>query len=133
MQNSAKDEQVSTVVSVLERIQTQLGIAGRTGPGVCFRLYSEEEYEAMERYTTPELLRVPLDSLLLQMVAMGLPDARQFPFIEAPDADSIETSIRTLKEQVKLVIRYLLHDLPYLCHLLTRTTPPFAQCWLQIY
>ncbi|KAF4533012.1 hypothetical protein B566_EDAN000703 [Ephemera danica] len=74
------------------------GRAGRTGPGVCFRLYSEEEYEAMERYTTPEILRVPLDSLLLQMVAMGLPDARRFPFIEAPPAESIETSISTLKE-----------------------------------
>nr|CAD7611072.1 unnamed protein product [Timema genevievae] len=75
------------------------GRAGRTGPGVCYRLYSEEEYHAMSQYTTPEIQRVPLDSLLLQMVAMGLPDARKFPFIEPPPPDSIENAITTLKQQ----------------------------------
>ncbi|CAB3383855.1 Hypothetical predicted protein [Cloeon dipterum] len=80
------------------------GRAGRTGPGVCYRLYSEDEYDAMSPYTTPEILRVPLDSLLLQMVAMGLPDARRFPFIESPPAESIEQSIVTLKEQGALTV-----------------------------
>ncbi|KAK3910448.1 putative ATP-dependent RNA helicase DHX34 [Frankliniella fusca] len=75
------------------------GRAGRTGPGVCFRLYSEEEYQALEKYSTPELQRVPLDSLLLQMVSMGLPDARKFPFIEPPPMESIENSITSLKQQ----------------------------------
>ncbi|XP_017888997.1 probable ATP-dependent RNA helicase DHX34 [Ceratina calcarata] len=74
------------------------GRSGRTGPGVCYRLYSEEEYTALEKYSTPELQRVPLDSLLLQMIAMGLPDARKFPFIEPPPAESIENSILSLKE-----------------------------------
>ncbi|XP_076646959.1 putative ATP-dependent RNA helicase DHX34 [Halictus rubicundus] len=74
------------------------GRAGRTGPGVCYRLYSEEEYMALEKYSTPELQRVPLDSLLLQMIAMGLPDTRKFPFIEPPPAESIENSILSLKE-----------------------------------
>ncbi|XP_054004317.1 probable ATP-dependent RNA helicase DHX34 [Hylaeus anthracinus] len=74
------------------------GRAGRTGPGVCYRLYSEEEYKALEKYSTPELQRVPLDSLLLQMIAMGLPDTRKFPFIEPPPAESIENSILSLKD-----------------------------------
>ncbi|KAG8247631.1 DEAH (Asp-Glu-Ala-His) box polypeptide 34 [Homalodisca vitripennis] len=74
------------------------GRAGRTGPGVCYRLYSEEEYSAMSPYTTPEIQRVPLDSLLLQMISMGLPDARKFPFIEPPPADTIETAILALKQ-----------------------------------
>ncbi|XP_043483422.1 probable ATP-dependent RNA helicase DHX34 [Leptopilina heterotoma] len=78
------------------------GRAGRTGPGVCFRLYSEEEYTALEKFSTPEMQRVPLDSLLLQMVAMGLPDPRKFPFIESPPAKSIENSIVSLKEQEAL-------------------------------
>ncbi|XP_044731151.1 probable ATP-dependent RNA helicase DHX34 [Chrysoperla carnea] len=73
------------------------GRAGRTGPGVCFRLYSEKEYEEMELYSTPELQRVPLDSLMLQMIAMGLPDARKFPFIEAPNPENIENAIISLK------------------------------------
>ncbi|XP_072767032.1 probable ATP-dependent RNA helicase DHX34 [Anoplolepis gracilipes] len=74
------------------------GRAGRTGPGVCYRIYSEEEYKILERYSTPELQRVPLDSSLLQMIAMGLPDARKFPFIEPPPADSIENAILSLKD-----------------------------------
>lgn len=73
------------------------GRAGRTGPGVCFRLYSEEEFAAMSQYTLPEIQRVPLDSILLQMIALGLPDARKFPFIEPPSSSSIENSICNLK------------------------------------
>ncbi|PSN45175.1 putative ATP-dependent RNA helicase DHX34 [Blattella germanica] len=75
------------------------GRAGRTGPGVCYRLFSEEEYNDLDPYSTPEIQRVPLDSLLLQMVAMGLPDARKFPFLEPPPPESIENSIASLKQQ----------------------------------
>lgn len=74
------------------------GRAGRTGPGVCYRIYSDEEYTALEKYSAPEIQRVPLDSLLLQMIAMGLPDARKFPFIEPPPSESIENSILSLKD-----------------------------------
>lgn len=79
------------------------GRAGRTGPGVCYRLYSESDYDAFQDYSTPEIQRVPLDSLLLQLISMGLPDARKFPFIEPPPKASIETSIAFLKEQGALV------------------------------
>lgn len=79
------------------------GRAGRTGPGVCYRIYSEEEYKILEKYSTPELQRVPLDSSLLQMIAMGLPDARKFPFIEPPPADSIENAILSLKDHGALM------------------------------
>lgn len=50
---------------------------GRTGPGVCYRLYDESDYNSFDEYSTPELQRVPLDSLILQMISMGLPDARK--------------------------------------------------------
>merc|ERR1719494_404651 len=74
------------------------GRAGRTGPGVCFRLYSEQEYQAMAPYSKPEIERVPLDSLVLQMVSMGLPDCRKFPFIDPPKPEVLENSITVLKE-----------------------------------
>ncbi|KAF2348531.1 Helicase-associated domain [Trinorchestia longiramus] len=77
--------------------QQRKGRAGRTGPGVCFRLYSEEQYDAFDPYSTPEIQRVPLDSLVLQMIAMGLPDIRLFPFIEPPSLDSLEISLKSLK------------------------------------
>ena len=74
---------------------------GRTGPGVCYRLYAESDYNELQEYSTPEIQRVPIDGLILQMVAMGLPDARQFVFIEPPAASTVENSIATLKEQVR--------------------------------
>lgn len=77
------------------------GRAGRTGPGVCYRIFSEKEYEEFQAYSTPEIQRVPLDSLLLQMISIGIPDCRKFPFIEPPTPESIENSISLLKEQVK--------------------------------
>ena len=75
------------------------GRSGRTGPGVCFRLYADSEYKALAAYSAPEIQRVPLDNLILQMISMGLPDARKFPFIEPPPPESIENSILVLKEQ----------------------------------
>ncbi|XP_071098755.1 probable ATP-dependent RNA helicase DHX34 [Haliotis cracherodii] len=75
------------------------GRAGRTGPGVCYRLYADTDYNSFQEYATPEIQRVTLDTLILQMMSLGLPDARRFPFIEAPEMSSIETSIAFLKEQ----------------------------------
>ncbi|XP_065910600.1 probable ATP-dependent RNA helicase DHX34 isoform X2 [Dysidea avara] len=75
------------------------GRAGRTGPGVCYRMYSEADYEAFPSYSTPEIQRVPLDSLILQTVALGLGNPRTFPLLESPSLASIETSMSFLKEQ----------------------------------
>jgi ATP-dependent RNA helicase DHX34 len=73
------------------------GRSGRTGPGVCYRLYSDKDFYDLESYSTAEIFRVPLESMLLQMISMGLPNARLFPFIESPDKESIENSIQSLK------------------------------------
>lgn len=75
------------------------GRAGRTGPGVCFRLYSQDDYNMFKEFTTPEIKRVPLSSLLLQMVSMGLKNVRKFPFIEPPSDESIDHSLMYLIEQ----------------------------------
>ncbi|CAF1190863.1 unnamed protein product [Adineta steineri] len=78
------------------------GRAGRTGPGVCFRLYSEHDYLSFQEYSTPEIRRVPLDSLMLQMISMGLKDPRKFPFVEPPDMAAIDTALLRLQEQAAL-------------------------------
>ncbi|KFO96120.1 putative ATP-dependent RNA helicase DHX34, partial [Calypte anna] len=75
------------------------GRAGRTGPGVCFRLYSQSDYDSFPPYPLPEIQRVALDSLVLQLKNMGLRDPRSFPFLEPPPPASLETSLRYLKEQ----------------------------------
>jgi len=86
-------------------VEQRKGRAGRTGPGVCYRLFSEQEFEEMQPYSTPEIQRVPLDGLLLQMISIGIPDCRKFPFIEPPSVESIESSIMRLKAQVRFVTK----------------------------
>lgn len=78
----------------------RMGRAGRTGPGICYRIYSDKAYNELVEYAQAEIHRVPLESLLLQMISMGLPDARLFPFIEPPAADSIEDGLLSLKKHV---------------------------------
>lgn len=75
------------------------GRAGRTGPGVCYRLYAESDYDAFAPYPVPEIHRVALDSLILQMKSMCLGDPLSFVFIDPPPASSIQTAITYLKEQ----------------------------------
>ncbi|KAM5295690.1 putative ATP-dependent RNA helicase DHX34 isoform 1-T3 [Glossophaga mutica] len=75
------------------------GRAGRTGPGVCFRLYAESDYDAFAPYAVPEIRRVALDALVLQMKSMSVGDPRTFPFIEPPPPASLETAIHYLRDQ----------------------------------
>ncbi|KYO29697.1 putative ATP-dependent RNA helicase DHX34 isoform B [Alligator mississippiensis] len=75
------------------------GRAGRTGPGVCYRLYAESDYDAFAPYPVPEIQRVALDALVLQMKSMCLGDPRSFPFLEPPPPSSLETAMRYLREQ----------------------------------
>uniref|UniRef100_H2ZFU9 Uncharacterized protein n=1 Tax=Ciona savignyi TaxID=51511 RepID=H2ZFU9_CIOSA len=78
------------------------GRAGRTGPGVCFRLYSEDDFEALAEYSVPEIQRVPLDSLILQMQSMGVENVRDFSFIEPPPESALNNAMIGLKEQEAL-------------------------------
>lgn len=73
------------------------GRAGRTGPGTCFRLYSEEDFKNFEAFTPAEIHLVPLESLILHMISLGLTDISNFPFLERPDAKCIEESMEKLK------------------------------------
>ncbi len=72
------------------------GRCGRLGPGVCVRLYSEEDYQARLRFTEPEILRTNLSSVILRMKALGIGDVFQFPFLDPPDARHIRSGVREL-------------------------------------
>ena len=55
------------------------GRCGRIGPGLCVRLYSQEDFEARPEFTEPEVLRTNLAALLLRLAADGLGEAETFP------------------------------------------------------
>jgi ATP-dependent RNA helicase DHX34 len=58
------------------------GRAGRTGPGECFRLYSENEFNHMNDFAVPEIQRAPLEPIVLDIKALELGDPTRFEFIE---------------------------------------------------
>ncbi|HVT90721.1 MAG TPA: ATP-dependent RNA helicase HrpA [Tepidisphaeraceae bacterium] len=74
------------------------GRCGRVGPGVCVRLYAEDDYNRRPHFTDPEVLRTNLASAILQMNAMDLGDVRQFPFIDPPDSRAVRDGYETLHE-----------------------------------
>ncbi len=74
------------------------GRCGRVAPGICIRLFSEEDYESRPEYTDPEILRTNLASVILQMTAIGLGDVARFPFVEPPDHRSIVDGYALLDE-----------------------------------
>jgi ATP-dependent helicase HrpA len=74
------------------------GRCGRMGPGICIRLYSEDDFNGRPEFTDPEILRTNLAAVILQMAAIGLGDVASFPFIDPPDARNIRDGIDLLEE-----------------------------------
>jgi len=74
------------------------GRCGRVGPGLCIRLYGEQDFELREAYTPPEVLRTNLASVILQMEVLGLGSPADFPFIDPPDTRLINDGYRLLEE-----------------------------------
>ncbi|KAG8531925.1 uncharacterized protein KY384_003561 [Bacidia gigantensis] len=74
------------------------GRAGRIGPGHCYRLYSSAVYERdFEEHTEPEILRMPLDGVVLQLKNMELHNVVNFPFPTPPDRTALAKAERLLK------------------------------------
>jgi ATP-dependent RNA helicase DHX37/DHR1 len=67
------------------------GRAGRTGPGHCYRLYSSAVFEDFfEQFAKPEILRMPIEGIMLQMKAMNLDAVVNFPFPTPPDRQALK-------------------------------------------
>lgn len=66
------------------------GRAGRTGPGHCYRLYSSAVYERdFKEHADPEILRMPVEDVVLQLKSMDLQHIANFPFPTPPDRSSL--------------------------------------------
>ena len=74
------------------------GRCGRVAPGICIRLYTEDDYQQRPEFTEPEILRTNLASVILQMTAIGLGDVSAFPFLEPPDSAAIKDGYLLLDE-----------------------------------
>jgi ATP-dependent helicase HrpA len=74
------------------------GRCGRVGPGVCIRLYSEDDLRSRPEFTEPEILRTNLASVILQMASLDLGDVASFPFLDPPDHKAIRDGVALLEE-----------------------------------
>lgn len=74
------------------------GRAGRTGPGHCYRIFSSAVYERdFEQFSRPEILRMPIEGLVLNMKAMGIDKIVNFPFPTPPDRGALQKGLNLLK------------------------------------
>ncbi|MBN1837394.1 MAG: ATP-dependent RNA helicase [Spirochaetales bacterium] len=73
------------------------GRAGRTRPGVCYRLYSRKDFDSRPLFTTEEILRTDLSEVVLRMAELGIQDFESFDFISPPEREGILSAIETLK------------------------------------
>lgn len=69
------------------------GRAGRTGPGHCYRLYSSAVFEdGFEAFSQPEILRMPIEGVVLQMKSMNIDAVVNFPFPTPPDRHGLRAA-----------------------------------------
>ncbi|RSH92899.1 putative ATP-dependent RNA helicase DHR1 [Saitozyma podzolica] len=73
------------------------GRAGRTGPGHCYRLYSSALFEDhFQQFAEPEILRMPIEGVVLQMKAMAIDQVVNFPFPTPPDRQALRKAEQLL-------------------------------------
>jgi ATP-dependent helicase HrpB len=65
------------------------GRAGRTAPGVCLRLWSQEEHGHRPQQELPEIKRLDLAEVVLTLKAAGVEDLRKFRWLEAPEEQAL--------------------------------------------
>ena len=75
----------------------RMGRAGRTRPGVCYRLYKEEDFSERPQFTTEEIFRTDLSEVILRMAELNITDFTAFDFIASPDESRIIGAVESLK------------------------------------
>ncbi|MTJ82867.1 MAG: ATP-dependent helicase HrpB [Telmatospirillum sp.] len=71
------------------------GRAGRLGPGVCYRLWSEADHRALPAFTSPEIMDADLAPLMLELARWGVSDPGTLTWLDPPPAAAC-TQARTL-------------------------------------
>ena len=80
------------------------GRCGRIGPGICIRLYSEEDYNGREAFTAPEIQRTNLAAVILRTMNLKLGRLDEFPFLDPPRPTTVKEGYKTLEELGAIVV-----------------------------
>ena len=88
--NPATGIETLTPVPISKASATQrAGRAGRTKPGKCFRLYTQQSYELLPEVTVPEIQRSNLAPVILQLKALGIDNIVRFDFLTPPPSELV--------------------------------------------
>jgi ATP-dependent helicase HrpA len=79
-------------------LRQRMGRCGRVRPGVCVRLFGEDEVEERPEFTDPEIRRSSLAGVILRMKLLGLPELDHFPLLDPPSPKLVSEGYRTLRE-----------------------------------
>ncbi|KAI8998955.1 P-loop containing nucleoside triphosphate hydrolase protein, partial [Trametes punicea] len=93
--STAMSSLVTTAVSQGSATQ-RAGRAGRTAPGICYRLYTEETFEKLQLSTPPEITRTDLTTPILQLKSLGIDDLMKFEWVSSPPAESVLRALEGL-------------------------------------
>jgi len=74
------------------------GRCGRVGPGICYRLYDEADFNNRQPYTDPELLRSSLAGVILRLMSLRLGSIEAFEFLDPPEDRAIADGYQQLVE-----------------------------------
>lgn len=72
------------------------GRAGREDSGSCYRLYTEDEFDNLIPMTVPEIQRCNLAGVILQLMALGVPDVMNFDFMSKPSPEAVRSAVEHL-------------------------------------
>ena len=89
---------LETVRASRAAVDQRRGRAGRTEPGVCYRLWDEPQTASLAAYTQPEILSADLSSLVLDLAQWGISDPATLAFLDSPPAPALKEARTLLRE-----------------------------------
>lgn len=89
---------LETVRAARAAVDQRRGRAGRTEPGVCYRLWDEPQTASLAPYTQPEILSADLSSLVLDLAQWGVADPSALSFLDPPPAPAWKEAKSLLSE-----------------------------------
>jgi ATP-dependent helicase HrpB len=89
---------LETVRASRAAVDQRRGRAGRTEPGVCYRLWDEPQTASLAAFTQPEILSADLSSLVLDVAQWGVSDPTTLAFLDSPPAPALKEARSLLRE-----------------------------------
>ena len=89
---------LETIRASRAAVDQRRGRAGRTEPGVCYRLWDEPQTASLEAYTRPEILSADLSSLVLDLAHWGAADPSALAFLDPPPLPALTEARALLRE-----------------------------------